>query len=225
MGRVSTWIGLLITDTQTPNQPDYSWKGQSVTGQCDKLVFFNFYIDIINIPNVQSRCPYCSTFKVRNLLRRNYKWVLKECLSTKIIIGSLIATLLHVSIDIYWCQNWRTGQDNLATTAKCPDSDLYPGPLLPTAPSSWNISRAGELWRAIFISAGDQPPANLICTLSICYIDKYQPTAATLRHGLLAGDFIILDCWFAFLSILVEFRFCKLSWVFYTILQICLATK
>ena len=130
----------------------------------------------------------------------------------------------------YWCipmstlKN-RTGQCNVATTAKCPDSDLYPGPLLPTAPSSWNISRAGELWRAIFISAGDQPPANLICTLSICYIDKYQPTAAKLRHGLLDGDFIILDCWFAFLSILVEFRFCKLSWVFYTILQICLATK
>ena len=33
------------------NQPDYSWKGQSVTGQCDKLVFSNFYIDIINIPD------------------------------------------------------------------------------------------------------------------------------------------------------------------------------
>ena len=126
----------------------------------------------------------------------------------------------------YWCIPMSTLKNR---TGQCGDhckvSRLWSLSRAAAAHSSWNISRAGELWRAIFISAGDQPPANLICTLSICYIDKYQPTAATLRHGLLAGDFIILDCWFAFLSILVEFRFCKLSWVFYTILQICLATK
>ena len=104
---------------------------------------------------------------------------------------------------VYRCQNWRTGEDRtMWQTLKV--SRLWSLSRAAAAHSSWNISRAGELWRAIFISAGDRPPANLICTLSICYIDKYQPTAATLRHGLLAGDFIILDCWFAFLSILVE---------------------
>ena len=58
------------------NQPDYSWKGQSVTGQCDKLVFSNFYIDIINIPDgngQKSRQPYSGSFKLMNLWRHYYK--------------------------------------------------------------------------------------------------------------------------------------------------------